>query len=251
MNLETLLPVKYTMLVRAGVFQYYKTNDLAHGIDHADAVCDLALNIYADLEKEDLSIITTRKTDLVVKQIIAAAYCHDMFSKRDPSIRRDHHEKAFEFVMLAQVEWLNFFTQEQRTEIALACREHRASWKGGLSSSLSVTIAAADRGRPVLKDFLLRSYNFGKDSLGQTHHEALLHAITHIQTKFMIGGTAQYPKVWENAFMQDLSNMRDDLNKLVDACVDAELENLPAIIDQVETTQKLPLEFSEIYTKME
>lgn len=195
---------KLRQAVREDMRPYYDTNDLAHLLDHADLVCD------------DLMVLLVRNRAGAkhYRMGLVAAYCHDMFSKQDKEFRRDHHERAFDFVMAGNTPWLQEFTQAELTQIACACREHRASWTGGYSSTLSRYVAAADRGKPDLDAYLHRAFVYGIDSLGMDAIPALVRSFKHVYSKFGKDGRVNTPAVWEETYSAELGELKERLEEL-------------------------------------
>lgn len=183
----------YKKEIRNEVIPFYKTNDLAHQIDHADAVCNLALELNQILE-----------SPYPEKLVILAAYLHDIHADS----RGVHQQLAHDFVMQNQAYYLHDLFDEERTLVAKACLEHRGSYKGKFSSLLSEIISSADRGRPDSVEKLLdRSAVFGMAQFGYTTEEAKAEARLHIKDKYGRNGYAQRPEIYCKYFAKELAEL--------------------------------------------
>ena len=175
--------------VRKSVEGFYKNNDKAHDIHHADEVCNLAI---------ELNEISGYGID--EKLIMAAAYFHDIYS----AYRVTHHTEAHKYVLSVPNVLKGTFDQEEIGMIAKACLEHRDSWTGGFSTKLSEIISMADRGAPNAIPLLRRSFIYGKSKLKLSDHDARLEAIEHIRRKYSERAFAKYTTYYKEYFEEEL-----------------------------------------------
>lgn len=150
--LELVSPYLPKPVIEA-VLGYLAKNDLAHQANHVLAVVE-----HADV------IIKAFPGELegLRKPIITAAFMHDSFCWKD---RDEHHLLAYDYLLdlLPDIG----FSQSDTEAAALACMEHRASWKGPRDSLCSQAVAAADRGPIDFKGDLKRAmrYRVTRDNL--------------------------------------------------------------------------------------
>ncbi len=169
---------KFRESVRDHYQIYYRDGDEAHLIDHADAVCDLALSINQTYDE---------------RLVILASYLHDTFNATN---REMHHVLAYEYVLKAEDKFLNKVSQKELLEVAHAVLEHRASFRGEYYSPLSAIISAADRGLPDLDFIVIRSMRFNKGDVQDVYD--------HIKDKYGSKGYAKYPEVYQAIFREEL-----------------------------------------------
>ena len=186
-------------VIRDFVCPFYKENDLAHQIGHADEVCDLALKLNETLEvKEE------------VKLVMLAAYFHDIFAKD----REVHHELSYTFVSETEEEIIAVLSDEERKKVAMACLEHRSSFHDAFYSPLSEIISSADRGIPNLKDNMERSKLFWMSRHGTDETAAENHAREHMKEKYGANGYANYPLLYRRFFKTELEVMQQEIDNL-------------------------------------
>lgn len=179
----------------------FNINDRAHRQDHIRQVCFDALDIN-----------TNYQLGLDRRMIVISAYCHDLFSR----FRKNHHQLAYHFVKTADYPWLRIFSEEEKEQMAHACLEHRASWKGDYYSLLSELIATADRGAPKNLDAVLeRSRQFALSFEKKSEKAALEHSINHIYEKFGSKGYAKYPNLYHIVYGKQLSTFQAEVDLLV------------------------------------
>jgi len=161
---------------------YYKDGDKAHLINHANDVCDLALKINKNLDE---------------KLVILASYLHDMFNAKNRAI---HNELAYTYVMNENDTFISQLSNQERSMVAHAVLEHRASFKGEFYSALSEIISSADRGLPDLNFIVIRSMQF--------NHADANDVYDHIKDKYGTKGYAKYPKVYQEIFKEELARFK-------------------------------------------
>ena len=172
---------------------FYDKNDVAHQIDHADKVCDLAIEINESLEHPYKNQV-----------VMIAAYAHDMYSTVE--FRKIHHELAAHYVRCSNDEIIGLLSPIDRIKVADAVAQHRGSYTGELSSKLSEVISAADRGIPDLEEMIERSLKYNNGNLEKVHE--------HMKDKFGSKGYAKYPELYEEYFGEVLNTMRKQIDSL-------------------------------------
>ncbi len=178
--------------IRNFVLSYYKTNDPAHQIGHADEVYQTAMEMNNKLHlwknKEDIAL---------------AVYLHDIFSDQ----RKTHHQLAHDFIMKSTDKIFDGVDLKRRQLIARAVLEHRASYEGEYGSKLSELVASADRGKPDLQKNIDRSTKY--------HNGNRDMAIKHVKEKFGRSGYAKYPKIYEDFYAQELEKRYREIDKMI------------------------------------
>lgn len=185
---------------------FYKTNDSAHQLGHAREVAVKALGINGYLG-----------TPYPAEVVAAAAYYHDIrVDDRD-----EHHLLAGTHIdeKWDQSPALSKLTAEQRKDIANACREHRASFKGTYSSLLSEIVSAADRSAPGCGDAIQvqidRAVRYGTEKEGMSPDEALRHGYSHIKEKYGTNGYARLNSVFRKYYAKELKEFQIAVDELV------------------------------------
>ena len=179
---------KFREKVRHHYQTYYKDGDEAHLINHADDVCNLALRINKKYDE---------------KLIILASYMHDMFNATN---RPKHDELAYAYVLKAEDEFLQELSEKELQEVAHAVLEHRASFKGEFYSPLSAIISSADRGLPDLEFIVIRSMKFNNGNAEDVY--------AHVSSKYGSKGYANYPKVYQEIFRDELESFKREADGL-------------------------------------
>lgn len=192
LDLRELLIDRYT--------DRYATHDKAHRIDHVVSVCDLALEM-----NERMVLGLDRRL------IVVPALLHDLFTWS----RSNHEQLAYYNILTNQDSWIQGFSDDERRSMALACLEHRASYKGTYSSLLSELIASADRGAPdSVERAIARSYGYATTKLGMSETEARVHSVEHVKEKFGKGGYAKYPELYLRYFGERLVDFQEAISRL-------------------------------------
>ena len=182
--------------VRTFYEPFYKDGDLAHQIDHADSVCNLALEMNKECDP---------------KLIILASYIHDIFNAAD---RKNHNQLAYNYILEANDKFLKELSKEELLQVAHAVLEHRASFQGEFYSKLSEIISSADRGAPDIKEVVIRSMQFNGCNVKDAYH--------HIKRKYGSNGYANYPKSYQKHFSKELA----EFQKRVDNITIADIETI-------------------------
>lgn len=177
----------------------YLLNDHAHQLQHFHEVesCGNIINDVLGLKYDP-------------KLILYVAYFHDLFAWS----RQNHHVLSGEFVRGTCHPLFSKLNSTERETIAVACEEHRASFKGRFTSQFSMMMNSADRGFPNDVPAMLEraiQYRLGK---GDTREAALPTSIQHLKEKFGRDGYASYPKMYTDAFGDVLEAQYDEIDAL-------------------------------------
>ncbi|QKE54381.1 hypothetical protein ACSA002_0670 [Salmonella phage vB_SalM_SA002] len=176
--LKTFLPVDFIDRALAE----YNRNDAAHLEDHAIAVV-LNANDIVDKFPE---LKWHRRV------ILTAALLHDVRCH----VNRDKHHilgalAVYREYLLAYPETKTMFSEHQITMVEQCVLEHRASWKHERSHNASECVAAADRGKPDLYNYMRRAVRFryaqlpdGVSITDSIKHQIIDESIKHMQEKF-------------------------------------------------------------------
>jgi len=193
--------ILYRSRVREFYKKFYDKNDGGHLIDHADDVCNLAL----ELAKENgyTGIIN-------VKKVILSSYIHDIFTWKD---RKQHHLLAGMYITERRDEFIKEFTDiNDVLNMADAVRKHRASYKGERENLLEIIIASADRGKPDLDKIIDRSLSF--NSKLEDDSTKIQLAFEHIKDKYGTNGYVNYPEFYKKIFSKELKEFNKQVNDL-------------------------------------
>ena len=167
---------------------FYANGDKAHLIDHADDVCELALEINREYSE---------------KLVILASYLHDIFNATD---RKKHNILAFEYVKNRSDKFLKELNNKELELVAHAVLEHRASFKGEFFSKLSAVISSADRGRPDVAQTVIRSMRYNNANAQDVYE--------HMVDKYGSNGYAKYPKVYREIFEKELEEFKKEVDNI-------------------------------------
>lgn len=174
----------------------WELNDPAHRLQHFTNVdhCAGVINERLNLGQDET-------------QIFLAAFFHDLFAWS----RVNHHLMSETYVRTTDYSVFKGLMPCEREEVALACGQHRASYKGEFSSKLCELINAADREMPGDVEAMMKrslAYN-----LAQGHSQEKADEImrAHLKEKFGVGGYARYPDIYEQAFGDELAKQRQDI----------------------------------------
>lgn len=194
--------------------QYHKMvacNDPAHQWEHFKAVYDAGVV---------LNYRTGCRFQLAA--IFLVAHLHDLFAWS----RVNHEKLSYAYVTgndnslvdtlieIAHALQGSGTLDGMRQTIALACLEHRSSYRGGFSSEFSELMNAADYELPSgLETMLKRAYVYAwnKDNV---HEEAVRLSVQHMADKFGRGGYARYPQIYIDQFGDDLEDLYNDIDEL-------------------------------------
>jgi hypothetical protein len=182
--------------------QAYELNDPAHQQDHFDTVFLTAVHINDD-----------QNLGFELVHMLFAAYFHDLFAWS----RINHHEMSHLWMMGTDhpliVQHLN---PVARKAVAMACLQHRASYKGDFHSTFTALINSADRGFPNdVPGMVERSRKYWlANRPHMSEDERMAGVIGHIKEKFGHNGYARYPELYVKTFGDQLTAMREEVERL-------------------------------------
>lgn len=174
-------------------------NDGAHRWEH-----------FYDVYKAGVHIRDTLGLPYGDRLILLAAMFHDLFAWR----RANHHEMSYWFVKTTDYAPIVALSDEDRELLAMACREHRASFTGEFHSDFSELINAADLGMPNTETWLTRSIRCQlKDGTEGEFQRAYGAARDHLYEKFGPDGYVRVPEMHRKCF----PTFREDMLAYVEA----------------------------------
>lgn len=178
---------------------HYALNDAGHREDHFLDVqgTGLAMNEALGLG-QDPALITI------------VAWVHDLFAWD----RAQHHHLSAEWVYRTEDAVIATLTPEERRLVAEACREHRASWKGEFTSTLSELISSADRGMASTREVLYRAYRYGVERDNLTVDQGVVRAVEHLQEKFGRYGYQRLPEFYSAFYADKLEERYREIERL-------------------------------------
>lgn len=189
-------------------------NDPAHRWGHFNGVleCALILNKEVEVPYHQLAIMLV-------------AYCHDMFAwDRDV-----HHSRSADWILstsdplieeimgviaLECDQWTTYSVV--REQIALACRQHRASFTGEFGSEFAEMMNSADYEAPQgLAPIFDRAYEYAR-AKNPDGSRAEWHSTTtkHMREKFSRNGYAKYPPMYMGVFGEQIELIWDEIDAL-------------------------------------
>jgi hypothetical protein len=144
--------------------------------------------------------------------IMMAAYFIDMFAWS----RINHHEMSHLYVSTTDHPLIAKLSKQERNMLAIACLQHRASFKGRFSHEFAELISAADREFPGdIQQMLGRAIDYrAKWNPEMSPATRKSEAIKHLKEKFGTGGYGRYPAMYELAFKGELEKQRELIDAL-------------------------------------
>lgn len=174
---------------------------LAHGLDHVD-----------DVYKKAIYLNVKYNLNIAKDEILIASLFHDIFQDVN---RNKHHVLAHDWVMSSIHPMITLNDKEKQKRIALAINEHRASYVGTYSSSLSELIATADRGIPDLSKIIARAYKYQLDKYAnRSHKEMIDNIVKHLVEKFGRNGYSKYTYMYMLEYAEDLYILYEAIDKI-------------------------------------
>jgi hypothetical protein len=178
--------------------------DPAHRIDHFDSVFNTGV-----------FLMSRFSLDIDPKEIFVVSYFHDLFTWS----RNNHHLLSEAFVRTTNCPLVKNMlpSEEAINRVALACREHRASWTGGYSGPLSMLMACADRGIPKTAQVLLDRavlYSIKHSPEDTSLEEIHRSSVEHIKEKYGRNGYAKIPDVHKKMFEKEYEILYQEIDKL-------------------------------------
>lgn len=182
----------------------YALNDLAHREDHFEEVFQCGKHINKTLG------FNFRERD-----ILFAAYFHDMFAWS----RNNHHILSKVWFQTTDHPLVVDSYKDKdhfRTQVAFACGEHRASFKGNFTYAFSELINSADRGFPGdIPAMVERSRLYWLTHKPElSDDERMTGVIAHLKEKFGRNGYARTPKMWKAVFKDQLEARIEGIESL-------------------------------------
>lgn len=182
----------------------YALNDLAHQETHFEEVFQCGKHINKTLG------FNFRERD-----ILFAAYFHDMFAWS----RNNHHILSKVWFQTTDHPLVVDTYKDKdhfRTQVAFACGEHRASFKGSFTYAFSELINSADRCFPGdIPAMVERSRLYWlthKPNLSDD--ERMAGVIAHLKEKFGRNGYARYPDLYIQVFGDKLKEQQTEIDQL-------------------------------------
>ena len=190
---------------------FYK-KDSSHGWNHIEVVA-----------KNVLEINRKMALGLNEEHLVLAALFHDIYSDID---RENHHTLAADWFTKFMIKQDKYSTTDI-IEMALAIKEHRASYKGEYSSLLSEVLAAADRGAPNLNSFIIRSAKYHLEREPNSYLKTIVENVyKHMLEKFSRKGYMKYNSIYSSFYGEEIYNMYAAIDNLsIDKVLKIVIEN--------------------------
>lgn len=175
--------------------RHWELNDEAHREPHFQEVFLTAREINDTLQ-----------LGIPEYQMLLVAYFHDLFAWS----RFNHHILSHAFVDTGDWWKFHFLNPVERGEVAEACFQHRASYKGVFTCRLSELMNSADRERPSNVETMLKraiQYRLGKNP-DATVDSVYSESLKHLWEKFGPNGYARYPEMYLKVYGEKVSQIR-------------------------------------------
>jgi len=184
------------------VLSYYKDeielNDAAHDLNHV-------VNVYIKM----LDIDKVLNLGINKKMILLAAFLHDLKCHVD---RKKHCILSAYYVIDCYYNvgckdpFIKYLTEEKVIILADSIIKHRASGNEIPEKGLAGVLYASDKDAPILKDIILRSYEYDNNC------ERVL---AHMQEKFSSEGYLKYNKYYKEYYgNSSINSLHDEVNDL-------------------------------------
>lgn len=194
MDIET-----YRKIILENFKGHWLLNDEAHREEHFIAVEQCAHEICKRLNLEVRPL-----------EILYTAYFHDLFAWS----RSNHHMLSAVWINTTDSQVIKVLDPNAIRWVSSACLEHRASGEMPFTRWFSELMCSADREYPSGVDKLMdRSIKFSL-AKGFGQKEAVDNAILHVKEKFSRTGYARYPKMYQDAFRDELEAQWNDIDNL-------------------------------------
>ena len=174
----------------------WESNDPGHRATHFEEVFQCGLHINTALGLGYSS-----------KLILFAAYFHDLFAWS----RNNHHHMSMDWMFSTDHHViLDNLSPSEINDVAWACGQHRASYKGTFRNPFCELINSADRGFPTdVPNMLARAVLYREELYpDMSADERTAGAIAHLKEKYGHGGYARYPEMYKKVFGGSLDAMR-------------------------------------------
>ena len=176
-------------------------SSLSHGMDHMEEVYKKA--IYLNI-KYNLNIAKD--------EILIVSLFHDIFQDKN---RDKHHILAYDWIMSSMHPMITLNDKVKQKRIALAIKEHRASYDGNYSSPLSELLATADREVPDINKIIIRAYKYQLDKYpNRSHKEMITNVVEHLVEKYGRNGYSKYTYIYNLEYVELLLDLFDIIDKI-------------------------------------
>lgn len=173
----------------------------AHGMDHIE-----------DVYKKAIYLNVKYNLNVPKDEILIVSLFHDIFQNKN---RDKHHILAHDWIMSSMHPMITLNDKEKQKRMALAIKEHRASYTGTYSSVLSELIATADREAPNITNIVIRAYKHQLDKYPtRPHKEMVADICKHLVEKFSSTGYSKYTYTYVLEHGEDLAMMYDIIDKI-------------------------------------
>lgn len=181
------------------VLPRYEGNIGGHGIDHIRQVISRSFEI---AEAFDLPVDANK--------VYTIAAFHDI----GYSVNADEHEAVSAQMFLDEVGLQAFFSEEERTMMAEAIVDHRASLEYEARSVYGKLVSSADREISV-ENMLIRSLRFQRDKHASEHptlEQVIAYSFQKLSSKYGKGGYAKmyYPDQKYQDYLAEMQELFSD-----------------------------------------
>jgi hypothetical protein len=180
--------------------KHWDLNDEAHRYNH-----------FAEVERCGHHINEVLGLKVDPKLIMLGAFFHDLFSWT----RINHHELACTYIQTCDHPIITALSDSDRHMLSLACKHHRASYKGKFTYTLDELINSADRMFPVtdITPIVKRSLLYSMTKTNDLHEVAKL-TFDHMADKYGSKGYARFPDMYLKVFEKELAEQRRKMDEL-------------------------------------
>lgn len=204
----------------------YKDNNYGgHGWEHIQ-----------DVINRSFELIEKFKLEVNPNMVYAVAAYHDIGYKQDP----DNHEQVSSEIFMQDETMKEFFNDEERTIIAEAIVDHRASLEYEARSIYGKIVSSADRAIDV--DIMLkRSIAFQAEkhkSENPTIEQVIEYSFKKLSSKYGNGGYAKmyFPDDKYKDYLEKMNKLFTDKNEFIKAELDL-ISNNPDLKDLFDTKE--------------
>lgn len=195
---------------------------LAHGMDHIE-----------DVYKKAIYLNVKYNLNIPKDEILITSLFHDMFQSKN---RNKHNDLAADWIMSSMHPMITLNSREKQKRISDAIREHRASYTGKYSSSLSELLATADREIPDITKIIARAYKHQLDIHPNKNHKEMVSAvITHLEEKYGVNGYSKYTYMYTLEHVADIALLQDTIVKILSGKIHI---NIATFKDVIKVTLK-------------
>lgn len=163
---------------------HYLRNDAVHRQNH-----------FVEVAQAGHAINEALGLQVPAHPIEIVAWVHDLYAFQ----RETHHLDSAAWVLDTQDVVISALSWEEKQAVSRTCAEHRASYKGHYSSTLSELMASVDRGFASPGDVLTRAYQYALAQVGN-QEEAVTQAVEHLIEKFGRDGYQKLPVMYSSFY---------------------------------------------------